>query len=104
MTNLKCSATNCMHNCDCYCCKGEILVEGSDAKEKDCTCCGSFDLKTEHSARNSFETPDQMLKVGCEAVNCIYNEARICHAPHIDISGPSAREAQSTECATFKMR
>ncbi len=104
MTHLKCSATNCMHNCDCYCCKQEILVAGSEAKEKDHTCCSSFDLRSGDSARNHFETPEQALSVGCEAIHCVYNEARICRAPRIHINGPSALQAQATECATFKMR
>lgn len=104
MTNLKCSATNCLHNCDCYCCKSEILVEGSDAQKKDNTCCGSFDLRTGDCAKNSFEHPSESLKVGCEAIHCVYNQNHVCHAGHIDISGPSARHAQATECATFKMR
>lgn len=104
MTNLKCSATNCLHNCDCYCCRGEILVEGTDAKIKDNTCCGSFDLKTEGFAKNNCGHPSESLTVGCEATNCIYNKQRVCHAERIDISGPTAKNPQATECATFKMR
>ncbi len=104
MTELKCSAQHCMHNCDYYCCKGEILVEGRDAEKKESTCCGSFDERREGSARNAAETPDRALKVACEATNCVYNKQRYCHADHIDIHGPSAHDAKTTECATFKMK
>ena len=28
MTNLECTVTNCLHNCDCRCCKQTIVVDG----------------------------------------------------------------------------
>ena len=42
MTILDCSVTGCMYN-EANCChKGNIKVEGEDAKESEDTCCGSF--------------------------------------------------------------
>ena len=32
MTKLECSANNCVHNSEGYCCKSSINVEGADAK------------------------------------------------------------------------
>ena len=43
MTKLECNVTNCLHNSDHCCCKQSIMVDGHDAKEKEQTCCGSFD-------------------------------------------------------------
>ena len=43
MTNLECTVTNCLHNCDCRCCKQTIVVDGQGAQDKKETCCGSFD-------------------------------------------------------------
>ena len=41
MTILDCSVTGCMYN-EANCChKGNIKVEGEDAKESEDTCCGS---------------------------------------------------------------
>lgn len=104
MTGLKCGVTSCAHNCDHCCCKDEIIVEGNHATESHNTCCGSFDSRERERYVNMNETPNGQLKVGCEAVNCVYNENRFCHADHIDISGGGAGTAEQTECATFKMR
>ena len=35
MAELNCGATNCCYNKDCYCCKGDIMVGGKHASEKD---------------------------------------------------------------------
>lgn len=32
MTKLECSVKNCVYNEEPYCCKGDIMVEGRDAK------------------------------------------------------------------------
>ena len=106
MTNLKCSVTNCVYNDSNLCSKDEMNVGGEHAKEQSCTCCESF-CNCNHasaSAKNVCQTATPQTKIGCEAVNCIYNENRYCHADHIDISGNGAGTAQQTECATFKMR
>lgn len=104
MTKLDCTVTNCLHNSDNRCCKQAIIVDGYDAREKEETCCGSFDENREGSFRNVFKTPENRLEIDCEAVNCIYNENRHCHAEHIDVSGDGASRAEHTQCATFAVR
>ena len=42
MTMLDCSVTGCVYNEDRCCCKGDIKVEGRDAKNTADTCCGGF--------------------------------------------------------------
>ena len=104
MTKLGCSVTTCLHNADLCCCKNQITVEGKDAKTADCTCCGSFNEKSGDSFKNACHTPNTHLDVKCEAVNCVYNEKKICRADNIGIAGNGATSANQTECATFKMR
>ena len=104
MTILDCSVTGCMYN-EANCChKGNIKVEGEDAKESEDTCCGSFDENTGDSFKNLFKTPEKSLKIDCEAVNCKHNEDHRCTAGHVGITGDGASEAEQTECATFEMR
>lgn len=104
MTKLTCTVASCLHNCDHCCCKQAIIVDGRDAKEKDGTCCGSFDENREGSFKNVFKTPENRLEIDCEAVNCIYNENRHCVAEHIDVTGDGASRAEHTRCSTFTVR
>ena len=104
MTKLDCNVTNCLHNAENRCCKQTIVVDGSSAKDTCETCCGSFDQNRDGSYKNLFQTPESRLEIDCEAVNCVYNQDRRCHADHIGISGDGASDASHTECATFKMR
>ena len=104
MTNLECTVTNCLHNCDCRCCKQTIVVDGQGAQDKKETCCGSFDENKGGAFTNLFKTPEKKLEVGCEAMNCIYNENHRCSADHIGITGDGANEASQTECSSFRAR
>ena len=104
MTKLDCNVTSCMHNADNCCCKSEIIVDGSKAKDCCETCCGSFDENKGGAFTNLFKTPEKKLEVGCEAVNCIYNENHRCSADHIGITGDGANEASQTECSSLRAR
>ena len=103
MTKLECNVTNCLHNADHCCCKQSILVDGHDAKEKEQTCCGSFDENKGGLFKNVFKTPESSLSVDCEAVQCIYNDNRHCAAAKIGIAGDGASRAEQTRCTTFQM-
>lgn len=104
MTSLECSVTNCMHNADHRCCKQAIVVDGHEAKEKEETCCGSFDENRDGFFKNIFKSPENRLEIDCEASNCIYNEGRHCHADKIGIRGEGAACCGDTLCDTFKTR
>lgn len=101
MTNLECTVTNCLHNCDCRCCKQTIVVDGQGAQDKKETYCGSFDENKDGSFKNVFKTPENRLEIDCEALNCIYNENRHCQAERIGIKGAGANKAEQTLCDTF---
>lgn len=104
MTSLKCSVTSCMHNSEHYCCKNVIRVEGEDETTTKHTCCCSFDHSKGDSFKNSYESPNSELKVECDAVNCMYNDNKLCSANHIDISGSGSKTSNDTACATFRVR
>lgn len=102
MPVLDCNVTNCIHNSNEKCCKGNILIEGSDARTPEATFCASFYERSEDSFRNQFETPDTALKVDCEATNCRFNSDCECHAEHIGIAGSRACTCEDTKCASFQ--
>jgi len=102
MPVLNCSVTSCIHNADERCCKGNILVEGADAKVSEATCCASYYERDEDSYRNQYETPDMTLQVDCEAHHCRFNDNSECHAEHIGIAGSNATCSEDTCCASFQ--
>lgn len=106
MTNCTCTVTECSHNSDRCCCKSEILVDANpkDACSCGCTYCASFDHASYDSFKNSMETPDPALKIGCNAIQCIYNEDNYCQAKSVAINGMNAESGNHTECATFRAR
>lgn len=104
MTRLDCNVTSCLHNSESCCCKSEIMVDGSQARNSADTCCGSYDENRGGAFTNLFKTPEKQLSVGCEAVNCAYNQEYRCKAEHIAIAGDGASEAAQTKCSSFKMR
>ncbi len=119
--NLKCNATNCMHNIDYDCKAGAIHVSGLGAVSVEGTSCTSFvdrdstSLENSlagspkekesffNSSNNSFvnSTGDSTTKpcdIKCEAHNCIYNENKECHAEYVEI------DKYSAYCDSFNYR
>lgn len=104
MTRLDCSVTNCIYNAD-YCCgKGDIFVEGKDAKANRDTRCGSFKERKAESAGNSVGNPSKNIEVSCEVCHCRFNENKKCSAEHIGIAGHNASVSGDTECASFESK
>ena len=103
MTNCTCTVTECKHNDDHCCCKSEILVN-TDSKNDcscGCTCCASFDQKTSDSFKNSTQTPNPALKIGCNAVQCIHNENHLCQAESVAINGIIIKAHEKGASAPF---
>lgn len=101
MTYLDCSVTGCVYNEDKCCCKGEIKVEGREAKKNDETCCGSFLQRGENCGQNAAKRISKEINVACEACSCEFNEEKKCCAEHIGIAGGNACTCGETECASF---
>lgn len=100
MAELKCCVHDCAYNSDSYCCKGDIMVGGSNAKTSADTSCDSYRAKNEHAYTSSLEHPSSTISIDCEAVQCVYNTNYKCHAEHVDIRGGGGN-VQGTECGTF---
>lgn len=107
MPQLMCQVSSCAHYNSGYCCKQEILVDGSNARQKEQTCCESFYPLAE-SFQNSIECensdPQQHVQVQCYAEKCYYNRDMTCAAEHIDIGIHSADTRDETQCTTFKTK
>ena len=101
MTNLDCSVKNCKYNEDNCCCKQNIQVDGSTARNTNETCCGSFVERTDNAMNSNGMAPEKQTNVACTAEYCTYNEDCMCHADNIDIVGNNACSCGETECATF---
>lgn len=102
MAELNCGATNCCYNKDCYCCKGDIMVGGKHASEKDDTCCESFHDRRNDSYTSSLDHACKTISIDCEAVKCIYNSNYKCNPDHVDIRGSHANGSKETSCGTFR--
>lgn len=104
MTFLDCSVTSCVYNEDKCCCKGDIKVEGQQAKKINETCCGSFKERNIGNASNVEKHISKEIDVACEAYNCVFNENKKCSAEHIGIAGGDACNCGETECASFRCK
>lgn len=103
MVALECNVATCVHNEDNKCCKNVIKVEGQQAKNSANTCCESFDKRGD-GVTNDCKTPESTVSIECDAVNCVYNDNKICKATVVGVVGHSADKKEQTECATFRCR
>ena len=95
MAQLDCNVKSCCHNEDNCCCLSSIEVNGSNACNCEDTCCGSY-FEDKSGEKNSAQTPHVSLSIACQATNCMYNDDKVCHADHVDISGIRATAAHET--------
>lgn len=94
--NLKCNATNCVHNESHECRAGAINVAGREAVTTSETGCSTFVDEANGGFTNSADggyTKPQNIK--CEARNCKYNENLLCTADDVRIN------ANDASCETF---
>lgn len=119
--NLKCDATNCVHNIDYKCKAGAIHVSGLGAVTIEGTSCTSFVDRDSssfvnslsgspkekesffNSSNNSFVNSSGDLTtnpcdIKCEAHNCMYNKNKKCHADNVEI------DADNAYCNSFDYR
>ena len=103
-TYLDCYVTSCVYNANRCCGKGDIKVDGKDAKVNCETACNSFKERKNETAKNSVNSLTKDIVVVCEASNCRFNENKNCKAEHISIAGGNAYSSGETECASFDAR
>jgi len=102
MTVLDCNVVNCSYNEDNSCKRKDIHVEGAMAKCPSETSCGSFVPRGCHCGSNKMGEVSKDTDVLCEAVECKFNESKMCAARHIGISGGHADSMRETECGSFE--
>ncbi len=102
MAELCCKVTNCTYNKDNLCCKGDIMVGGTNACECGETCCASFAQRKENSHTNATSHPSHTISIDCEATNCEFNSDYKCKAKKVDILGNGALNSAGTSCGTFR--
>ena len=102
MAQLDCAVENCVYNKSRYCCKGDIMVGGKHATEKEETCCESFADDRSDRFTSALEHPCKTISIDCEAVKCVYNSNYKCVAEHVNIKGCGAADCRETSCFTFK--
>lgn len=104
MPLLNCTARTCVYNKEEYCSKGDIVVDGSNAKVADETCCSSF-VERSGSAMNSVgeECGCKTIDVNCKACQCTFNNQEKCSADKITITGASACHCDETKCGSFEL-
>ena len=103
MSRLICDAVNCAYNFDRLCSLEQIEVCGSDARDCEQTCCGSFS-EGQNSVLSSFAdvSPDENTQIDCEAGACTFNLDGQCHAQKVKVEGEYAHRSESTCCGTFR--
>lgn len=99
-TYLDCYVTSCVYNSDRCCGKGDIVVQGKEAKKNKETCCGSFKERSSQTT-NAVGNLTKDIAIVCEAENCRFNEEKNCTAERISVAGANACECKETECASF---
>ena len=102
MAELSCKANNCCYNQETCCCKGDIMVGGKHAKEKDNTCCESFHEKKNDSFSSALAHPSKVISIDCEAEKCVHNSNYKCLADKVVIKGENACGCQETVCGSFE--
>ena len=67
MPLLTCSAQSCIYNKGMNCSRGDINVEGENARCVEETCCNSFEERTKYGAENSMGHASAVIDIDCKA-------------------------------------
>lgn len=100
-TYLDCYVTSCVYNANRCCGKGDIVVDGKEAKVNGETACDSFKERKANQTTNAVNSMSKDIAIICEATNCRFNDNKNCKAEHISIAGGNAGTSAETECASF---
>lgn len=104
MPLLNCTARTCVYNKEEYCSKGDIVVDGSNAKVADETCCSSFVERSGNATNSASEGCGcKTIAVDCKACQCAFNNQEKCSADKITIAGASACNCNETKCGSFEL-
>ncbi len=104
MTQVDCTAKECIYNEEKLCCRAGITVEGNEALEKDETYCGNYEKEHGSCCRNASLEPSSHINIRCDVLTCKYNDDRACAAESIDILHSNTGENGQTKCDRFEVR
>ncbi|MBW6411422.1 DUF1540 domain-containing protein [Clostridium weizhouense] len=116
MTNLNCTAMNCVHNQFGMCKAGYILIESQESQTTSQTYCVNYRESTDENEAKAIENTNYISglseafysmdevrmnpEINCHAQNCSYNLYGSCHARNVSIILDS-NEAFKAKCETF---
>lgn len=101
MVKLDCNVVSCAYNNNNSCRRENITVGGHQASKSSETICESFSPKGTNTLVNACGGPKKETNVSCDAVNCKFNDSKVCKAHHIGIAGQHAVTNGETECGSF---
>lgn len=104
MVKLDCNVVSCAYNTNNSCKRDNITVGGHEAHKPSETACKSFSPKGTNTLTNVMGGASKETNVACDAVNCRYNESKVCKAKEIMVAGMHAVTNGETECGTFESR
>ncbi len=104
MVKLDCSVESCAYNMNKSCKREGITVGGREAHNPSETACNSFQLRGTNTVKNVCGCETKETQVACDAVNCRFNDAKVCQAKHIGIAGAHAVTNGETECGSFELK
>lgn len=98
-SNLNCLVSRCTYNQSGYCYASHIIVNGTDATNKDHTNCATYEENYSKSVTSLSDINiTNTHNIGCLAKNCTYNICGGCSATHVLIS------RESSKCDTFRVK
>ena len=110
MVRLKCDVKTCVFYENKNCIRETIFVSGLDAIKEDETNCNSYHKRERNKEKQNLfkseisriDDPNYYMEIGCEAINCKYNDHHKCQADKIKIAGRKASKIKDTFCSSFE--
>lgn len=116
MSDLICSATNCVNNVEGLCSAINIHISGRNSDNSVGTACKTFALKGLANAISSITNTNVVGEIkqifdneniamsphiNCEANKCRHNSGGMCCAIHVQVYGSGCDDSECTDCETY---
>jgi hypothetical protein len=117
MSDLMCSAVNCIYNISGLCSARNIHIgiKGISSKNEDTSCKNFLNKNFKNTVTSIINTNligevkqvidseniNMSPQINCDAKECIYNSGNMCSARHVQIYGLKCEDGQCTKCEVF---
>lgn len=104
MSNITCSANNCVYNKGLKCHKRNINVVGIRAHKPQSTECINFTQgNSDHYSVEiaDFNNSNASTRVSCTATSCTHNKRYLCGKKDLLVEGTNARKTEDTFCDSY---